>query len=81
MDTPDPAELRMVAQFKVGDKVWTAHSGPWFVTARYWLRAKQCIGYDLEHHYNRVQLNKVEEHLVYTTEQHDGTLMGGGVKR
>jgi hypothetical protein len=52
-------------------------SGPRFVTARYWLRAKGCIGYDLEHHYNRVQLNKVEEQFVFATEQHDGTLMGG----
>jgi len=81
MDTPSPDELRMVAQFKVGDHVWTAYNGPCIVTARYWLRAKGCIGYDLEFHYNRVQLHKMEEHLLYTSRQHDGTLMGAGGKR
>jgi len=35
------------------------------------------LDYDLEHHYNRVQLNKVEESLVCATQQHKGTLMGG----
>ncbi len=72
METPNPAELHMVAQFQVGDEVWTTHSGPWLVTARYWLRTKACIGYDLEFRYNGVKLPKMSEHEVFATRQYVG---------
>ena len=75
MDTPHPAELRMVAQFNVGDEVWILTSGPWRVTGRYWLRAKACIGYDLKYIYNGVTLSKVSEHEVFATRQHYGMRM------
>jgi hypothetical protein len=78
MRTPDPAELRRLAQFKVGDEVWTRASGPWRVTARYWSRAQGCIAYDLEYPYNGVILSKVPELEVFATRQHNGTRQSMG---
>ena len=73
---PNMTELRMVAQFKVGDVVWTKASGPWKVVGRWWLKGKQCIAYDLEYVRNRVILNKVVDYEVYASQQHNGTYAG-----
>lgn len=70
---PNVNELRMVAQFKVGDVVWTRNSGPWQVVGRWWLKGKQCIAYDLEYVRNRVKMNKVVDYEVYASRQHNGT--------
>ena len=77
METPSVDELRMVAQFKVGDVVWTRTSGPWKVVGRWWLKGKQCIGYDLRFT-NGVQLEKVVDYEVYATQQNNGTYAGMG---
>lgn len=61
----------MVAQFDVGDEVWTKSSGPWKVTGRYWLRGKQCIAYDLQYA-NGVTMSKVPDAEVFATRQHWG---------
>lgn len=72
MVTPSKDELSMIAQFKVGEVVWTRSSGPWKVIGRWWLKEKQCIGYDLQFK-NGTVLQKVVEYEVYATQQAVGT--------
>lgn len=62
----------MIAQFKVGETVWTSSSGPWQVIGRWWLKEKQCIAYDLKFKNGSV-LSKVVEFEVYATKQSMGT--------
>ncbi len=57
-----------MAQFNIGDEVWTRSSGPWKVIGRYWLRSKQCIAYDLRYA-NGVTLFKMPDNEVYPTRQ------------
>jgi len=69
MRTPDLMELRMVARFKVNDVVWIRSSGPWTVVARFWVKSKGHIAYDLQYS-NGVVLPRVADDEVFETRKH-----------
>ncbi len=58
----------MVAQFNIGDEVWTSSSGPWRVIARYWMRSQQRIAYDLRYA-NGVTIRRMLDDEVYAERQ------------
>lgn len=71
---PNLKKLKEVAVFDIGDQCFTAQSGPWIVTGRYWSDRQQSIVYDLVFDRNHTTLKRIPEHELSTKDPRGGRL-------